>query len=213
MQTSPATGLPFTRFYSSKVYKGGIQNYAFTQDSYGSLFVANNFGLLHYDGTDWQRFGLPNSTKIRDLWVEHDEKVYVAAQGEIGYFHFQTGPEPVYHSLLDRLPEGYRDLEEVWKVFRLHEHLVFCTFDYLFIFDEHETLIRIIESDSGFLSFHQHQQQLYVQDSDKGLLRLERDRLQTVPQGESLTKNLIRGMVTISPMCCFSSKKTAACYS
>lgn len=76
-------GLPFSKFYSSKEYNGGIQNYAIGQDPNGLLYVANNFGLLEYDGTSWARYSLPNSTKIRDILVENNGRIYIAAQGQL----------------------------------------------------------------------------------------------------------------------------------
>jgi hypothetical protein len=40
-------GLPFSKFYSSKEYQGGIQNFSITQSISGLIYVANNFGLLN----------------------------------------------------------------------------------------------------------------------------------------------------------------------
>ena len=50
-------GLPYHRNFSTSEYKGGLQNFEMMQDRRGILYVANNYGLLEYDGTQWQTFG------------------------------------------------------------------------------------------------------------------------------------------------------------
>ncbi|MBD3629606.1 triple tyrosine motif-containing protein [Cyclobacterium sp.] len=165
--------LPFTRYYSSQEYQGGIQNYAITQHASGLLYVANNYGLLVHDGTTWRRFSLPNSTKTRHVQVDENGTVYVSGQGEFGTFSPNDKGQLVFKSLKDSLPESFQNLEEVWKVFLGNEHIYFCTTDRIFVFDHKQCFNYSLESQSAFESFYFSNNTLFVNERQTGLKKLE----------------------------------------
>lgn len=191
-------GLPFSKFYSSKEYNGGIQNYAIGQDPNGLLYVANNFGLLEYDGTSWARYSLPNSTKIRDILVENNGRIYIAAQGQFGYFRPNEFGHLEFISWVTQLPLKYQNVEEVWKVFKIHQNYIFCSFKSIFIFDEKGNLKNIIDSEGNFESFHLTNNQLYIQDSKQGLLRIEKNEALPLPNSQIFSSNMISGILESS---------------
>ena len=45
------SGFPFITNYTTADYGAGIQNWGITQDRNGILYIANNYGLLEFDGT------------------------------------------------------------------------------------------------------------------------------------------------------------------
>ena len=188
-------GLPFTKYYSSNEYKGGIQNFSFGQNQLGLLYVANNFGLLEYDGSSWNRFGLPNSTKIRDLYVENSGRIFVAAQAEFGFFRPNQIGALEFVSWLPKLPEKFRNVEEVWKVFKTQDGIVFCSFKNIFVFDSQENLLAVLSSSGEFLSFHLINGQLYFQDSQKGLMKLQQNKAQLISAQEKLKAEQINGVL------------------
>src|SRR6187431_2650477 len=83
---SPYSGLPFVRHFRTIDYKAGIQNWDIAQDKRGLIYIANNFGLLEFDGNQWQVFGVPNGTKVRSVAIDPLGKIYVGCQGDFGYF-------------------------------------------------------------------------------------------------------------------------------
>ncbi|SHN20529.1 Y_Y_Y domain-containing protein [Cyclobacterium lianum] len=165
--------LPFSRYYSSQEYQGGIQNYAITQHASGLLYIANNYGLLVHDGTTWRRYSLPNSSKVRHVQVSENGTIYVSGQGEFGTFTAADNGELRYQSLKDSLPENFQNLEEVWKVFLGNENIYFCTSDRVFAFDQSLRLSSAHESQSGFESFHFVNKTLFVNERGTGLKKLD----------------------------------------
>ncbi len=145
-------GIPLSKYYSTHDYQGGIQNFAFTQSSSGLIYVANNFGLLEYDGSEWRRYSLPNSTKIRDVAINDAGVVFVSGQAEFGYFLPNSRGKLTYHSLLDQLPEDRRSLEEIWKILFVGDKVIFCTFNEVFIFDKGMKLSLILDAGEAFES-------------------------------------------------------------
>src|SRR5690606_5239984 len=79
-------GLPLVTNFSTLDYHAGIQNYQITQDHRGLLYVANNFGLLEYDGSQWSTYPVKNATKVRSVACDGRGRIFVGCQGDFGYF-------------------------------------------------------------------------------------------------------------------------------
>lgn len=188
-------GFPFSKYFSSKEYQGGIQNYAISQDQNGLIYVANNFGLLQYDGSNWDRYPIPNSTKIRDLFIESNGRIYIAGQGQLGYFRPNDQGFLEFISWLPKLPLNYQNIEEVWKVYKIQQNYIFCSFKAIFIFDHNGNLKKTIATEGAFESFHFSNNQLFFQDSEKGLMKLDQNEAVFLPETEIFKIELIAGIL------------------
>ncbi|KEO75562.1 regulator [Anditalea andensis] len=188
-------GLPFSKYYSSHEYKGGIQNFAFTQSESGLIYVANNFGLLEYDGTTWRRYSLPNSTKIRDIFINDNGFIYTAGQGEFGYFYPNENGSLLFHSLVNELPEVFKNLGEVWKIFKHHDKVYFCTSEHIFIYDEQAKYSGIISSKSTFESFHLANNLIIINEWESGLQTIVNEVLIPMAYGTDLGDKLVTGII------------------
>lgn len=188
-------GLPFSKYYSSQEYNGGIQNFAITQSEAGLIYVANNFGLLEYDGTTWRRYSLPNSTKIRDVLIDDNGLIYTSGQGELGFFFPNEMGSLRFHSLVNDLPEAFKNLGEVWKIFKLHDRVYFCTLDHIFIFDQDAQYIGVISSKSTFESFHQTNNQIIVNEWGSGLHAIVNESLTPLAYGAQLNGKLVTAVI------------------
>ena len=69
-------GLPDAINYDKQEYNAGLQNWEIKQDKNGILYVANNEGLLTFDGRYWNLFPLPNKTIVRSVEIGLDNKIY-----------------------------------------------------------------------------------------------------------------------------------------
>ncbi|MGB0525964.1 MAG: two-component regulator propeller domain-containing protein, partial [Flammeovirgaceae bacterium] len=197
MLAQELVGLPFVTNYTTQEYDGGIQNSAITQNAEGVIFVANNFGLLAYDGTNWSRTTLPKETKIRDVFVHESGRVYVASQGIFGYFEPTNYGNVEFVSLIDSLPESYQNVDETWRIFEDNGDLFFCTFSQVFIFKK-TGAIQVIDPDYAPESFFFINHKLYVNQLGKGLSYLNGDQLTLVDQGEFFQDKIISGLLPLA---------------
>ena len=94
-------GIPPITNYSKKLYNAGTQNWDIAQHPNGLVYFANNGGLLEFDGVHWKCYGVSNQTNIRSVAIDKDEKIYVGAQGEFGYFYGNEKGDLIYQSLDD----------------------------------------------------------------------------------------------------------------
>ncbi|MEQ9306554.1 MAG: regulator, partial [Marinoscillum sp.] len=96
--------IPLTKTFNTNDYEGGIQNWSISEDRRGFLYVANNFGLLEYDGSMWRRYEVPNTTRLRSVFVDADDRIYVGGQNQLGYFYPNENGTLEFISLHGLLP-------------------------------------------------------------------------------------------------------------
>lgn len=130
--------IPLLDHFTPNDYQGGIQNWAFDQNSEGILYVANNDGLLEFDGRKWNKYNIPHSPRIRALKVDSQDRIFVGGQGQIGYFS-KTKNNLNFTSLLKYLPNNKQDIAETWKILAIDDKIYFNTESELFVF-ENDTL-------------------------------------------------------------------------
>ncbi|MFY0592176.1 triple tyrosine motif-containing protein [Roseivirga sp.] len=181
-QENAIQGLPFIKNYGPDTYQGGIQNWSIVQHENGLLYVANNLGLLEYDGDSWRNYAVKNRTKVRSIYIGKDERVYVGSQRDFGYFAPDEKGELGYFSLADSLENSLRDFDETWKIYGIGDKVYFCTFSEIFIYDGKD--IQAVTSDYSLEISFLFENELYTQEWEKGLSKLINGVLSPIPGGE-----------------------------
>jgi DNA-binding CsgD family transcriptional regulator len=110
--------------YTKQAYNAGPSNWNIAQDKKGIIYVANDEGLLTFDGSFWKRYTTPSAGTIRSLALSPEGRVYVGSLGEIGYFEPGKNGILQYVSLNNLIPASEKDFTEVWNVV-LHDNAVF----------------------------------------------------------------------------------------
>lgn len=88
--------------YTVDDYKASCQNWDLAVSYDGILYVANNSGLLTFDGNTWQVFPLPDQSALRQVTYRNDT-VYTAGPSSQGFWT-QTALGNMQYHPLDRLP-------------------------------------------------------------------------------------------------------------
>jgi hypothetical protein len=171
-------------------YKAGIQNIDFAQNRDMTLFVANNLGVLSYNGNEWKRHDFKTGKKKRSLAFDADNnRLYVGSQGEFGYFH--TNWE--YVSLLNKIPNEEKGFDEVWDVFIQNSKVYFCTFQGIYIYDGKD--ISVIKNDNGFNRSFKADGKIFTQSSFGKLYEIKENKLvETYKQKQN--NQIISGLIS-----------------
>lgn len=117
--------------YNRHTYNAANQNWMIEQHQNGWMYFANNKGLLEYDGVYWNLYPIPHLAKMRSLRMGNDNRIYVGALKEFGYFT----PNPMgalqYHSLSEKLDP--HTVSNIWnihiinnKVYYQGDRFMFC---------------------------------------------------------------------------------------
>lgn len=118
-------GTPDIISYSRKQYNAGTQNWDITQDRNGIMYIANNDGLLTFDGSFWRKYSLPDRTHIRAVKAAAEGKIYIGGQDNIGYFLPDERGRLVYHSLMNLVPVKEKSLGEIWDIALYNDDVFF----------------------------------------------------------------------------------------
>ena len=87
--------------------------------------MANNDGLLTYDGYTWRKYPVKNRTIVRSVLLDNKNKIFVGAQGEFGYFKEGNPREMVYVSLQKQLDSLKVKLEDIWDIVKTDQGMIY----------------------------------------------------------------------------------------
>ncbi|MFT4806585.1 MAG: ligand-binding sensor domain-containing protein, partial [Psychroserpens sp.] len=191
-------GLPFSEYYSSKEYKGGIQNMEITQGLDGLIYVANNFGLLTFDGTEWTIYNSRRGKKCRYILIGENGKVYTAGQGDFGYYGLNSVGQYQYTSLSDSLPKNYQNYDETWRIYKKDGNLVFCTFDYLFYYNNQFQLVDVKIAPKRVDSYFFINNSIITNQDGTGLLQLREDTFSLLPGGAFFSDKKVSAILSLN---------------
>ncbi|MFM9947749.1 MAG: hypothetical protein ACKV1O_07420 [Saprospiraceae bacterium] len=157
-------------------YKAGIQNIDFAQNRDMTLFVANNLGVLSYNGKAWERHAFQTGKKQRSLaFDEKTSRLYFGSQGAFGYFN----DDWTMVSLVDKIPQPSPDFDEVWDVFLFNSKVYFCTFQGIYVYDGQS--IFVLAHNDGFYRTFQANGKLFAQSRQGQIFEIKDQKL-LVPQ-------------------------------
>lgn len=175
-------GVPFITNYSPKTYKAASENWDVLQNSKGMMFFANHFGLMQYDGVRWSIVMQPeNKSMVRSLAIDKNDTIYIGAQGDFGYAIQQSNGQYYYTSLVKLIPETARNFGDVLHTVVRKNEVVFFSNEAMFIYKKNK--IKIVKSNTNFEEFFELNKDIYVLDNTKGLLKLEKDVLIPIADG------------------------------
>lgn len=160
------------RNFTPSEYGAGIQNIDFAQNRDLNLFVANNLGVLSFNGNQWRTYARNTGKKQRSLAFDMaTDRLYIGSQGDFGFFEDDWR----YVSLLEKIPENDRDFDEVWDVFVLGSNVFFCTFQGIYRFDGKG--ISVIQHKNGFNRSFLVNNKLFTQSQSGEIFEIEGDKL------------------------------------
>jgi signal transduction histidine kinase/CheY-like chemotaxis protein/HPt (histidine-containing phosphotransfer) domain-containing protein len=119
-------GRPIVASYSARDTGGAIESWVTVQDENDILYFGSN-EVLTFDGDRWSKYPVPGSYAVRALAIGSDNRLWVGAFNEVGYFDKAGTALSNYHSLVEFLPEEERQFGEVWQAFAISRGAVFVT--------------------------------------------------------------------------------------
>lgn len=158
--------IPLVQVFSTEQYQGGIQNWNITHDDRGILYVANNYGILAFDGRNWRAHPVQENTKVRSVHCKGN-RVYVGGQGQLGYFEPDRQGALQFYSLKELIPEQYRSFDDVWTIFNWRDKVVFSTVRSIFLYDEENIEVIPFSSPIGYAFLAD--ERLYAQSMTDGI--------------------------------------------
>lgn len=158
---------PYFQNYSLSEYNAGNQNWDISKGEDGKIYVANNNGLLVFDGLKWSLHELPNKTTIRSVLPVKD-KIYTGSYEEFGYWKKNEKGSLVYTSLSHLINKKEFLNEEFWQIIHFKDAIIFRSFLNVYIYKDDK--ITQIKPSSTVLSIDLVDEVIYISTLKNGIL-------------------------------------------
>ncbi len=161
--------VPPIQNYSPNQYNAASQNWDISVGENGFIYVANNQGLLLFDGINWELHKLNGPSIIRSVYVAGD-RIYTGSYQEIGYWEFDNKGQLNYTSLSPLLKNIKMESEEFWDILEISGKIYFRSFGAVYQYDgkEIKKISKIVST-----SFAKYNEKLVVAQRRNGISFLD----------------------------------------
>lgn len=186
--------------YNSNTYNAGNQNWAIEQGSDGVIYIANNDGLLSYDGANWKLYEMPNNRGVKSVFIDSlsvNEKIYVGSFEEFGYFEKNAANQLKYFSLTHLLKDYTFLNDEIWTINKYRDEIFFQSFSTYFVYNQTKNELKAFKLTPGPLYFFFVNNYLYGQFIDSDFRQYNGREFQTILNSGQLYNDDVVGIVPL----------------
>ena len=167
-----AQELPPIDVYTPQNYNADNQNWGVSQSQDKKIYVANNSGLLQFDGERWTLYPSPNETIMRSVNVV-DEIIYSGFYMEFGYWVRNEFGTLNYSSLSKNLKTPLIEDEQFWNIIDLDNYILFQSLNRIYIYNELDETFSIINSSTRITKMYEVDGSIYFQRINDGIYKIE----------------------------------------
>ena len=163
---------PPIEIFSTEDYGAETQNWGVSQSKDRNIYVANNKGLLEYNGAYWKLYESPNKTIIRSVKVI-DDLIYTGGNSEFGYWRKNEFGLLYYSSLSETLGIQFAEEENFWNIINIDDYILFQSLKRIYIYNKFNKSYSTIDSDAIIYKIFQVDQSIYFQKTNDGIYKIE----------------------------------------
>jgi DNA-binding CsgD family transcriptional regulator len=178
--------IPPIEIFSNSAYDAENQNWAISQGSNKFIYVANNNGLLEYNGAQWQLYPSPNSTIIRSVNVIED-LIYTGCYMEFGYWEYNEFGQLEYTSLSSKIKEDLIEDEQFWNIIAIDDWILFQSLNRIYSYNKLDKSFKIIDSNTRLTKMVKVENTIYFQKLNDGIYKIENGKGKLI-NGDSIVK-------------------------
>ncbi|MDB9836297.1 LuxR family transcriptional regulator [Flavobacteriaceae bacterium] len=188
--------IPPIQKYASQETGSGNQNWMISQGLNQNIYIANNKGLLEFNGSKWILHPSQNGTIFRSV-KSLKNRIYTGTYRDFGYWLPKENGVLSYTSLVDELQIEILEDEQFWNIMEFNELLVFQSLDRLITVDLKEKSVSYIDPEEKLLKAFKAGEQLYFQEYNKGLFRVEKGESKLLGNNPDFKNQIILSVFTL----------------
>ena len=181
---------PPINIFSTEDYGAENQNWSITQSNNRFIYVANNKGLLEYNGANWHLYTTPNETIMRSVKF-FDDKIYTGFYMDFGYWQKNDFGILKFTSLVEENNINMLEDEQIWEIVELDGWLLFKSLQRIYLYNIANKEIKIINSDNNIIKLSKVNNTVYFQEIEKGIFMIENGVPKLVSDHQELKKNKV----------------------
>lgn len=177
--------------YTPLAYGAGNQNWSISQDHKDKhIYVANNKGLLEFNGAEWTLYKSPNETIIRSVKAVND-KIYTGCYMEFGYWVRDAFGNLNYTSLSENLKIPLVEDEQFWNILNLDHWVIFQSLNRIYIYNSLDKTYETIDSEFGLTKIYKVDDSIYYQKVNQGIYKFENGKEVLVSNANTFKENIV----------------------
>ncbi len=185
-----AQELPPIELYDSKTYGAENQNWSISQADNKYIYVANNKGLLEFNGAKWQLYPSQNESVFRSVHVIGD-RIYTGCYMDFGYWQHNKLGKLTYTSLSQKLNIQLIEDEQFWNIISVDRFVLFQSLNSIYIYDSTNDSCKIINSGHSIPKMFKVNGSIYYQSIDEGVFKIENGTSQLVCDDDIIKTNIL----------------------
>ncbi|WP_299670349.1 LuxR C-terminal-related transcriptional regulator [uncultured Polaribacter sp.] len=155
-------------------YNAENQNWAITQHKDKFIFVANNEGLLEFNGGKWKLYNSPNNTVIRSL-LSDKERIYSGAYMDFGYWKRDETGHLKYTSLSKKIKNNLLEDENIWNIKKFDTWVLFQSFHRIYFYNTETEEVSYRGEFNNYYRIFEIDAIIYIIKKNGDLVRLQND--------------------------------------
>ncbi|WP_299061490.1 triple tyrosine motif-containing protein [uncultured Polaribacter sp.] len=192
--------------YTTEQYGGENQNWSISQSENKYIYVANNKGLLEFNGEDWQLYVTPNETIMRSVKCISN-RIYTGFFMDFGYWEKDEFGLLKYSSLVNIEKVKMLEDEQIWEIIELDGWVLFKSLQRIYLYNLNSRNVKIIESFNSITKIAKVNNVVYFQDIEKGLFKIENGASLLVSDDAVFKKNKLINIFYLNDKPLFLTQK------
>ncbi len=178
----------FVQNYLPNEYQEAANNFGITQNNNGIIFIANNNGVLIYDGITWDQCKRQDEITIFSIGKTNTGEIVVGtSDGDVARIKQNAKGKFVYTSLLNSIPIEDRPYEPIRQILNLGESTFFISEDKLIEYANDSIILYQPENYFHARAFIMGSH-LFISDVSKGICCLKSGQLVPIKGTEALSE-------------------------
>ena len=185
-----AQELPPINNYSPKLYGAENQNWAISQSYEKYIYIANNSGLLEFNGAKWNLYDSPNSSILRSVNVIGD-KIYTGCYREFGFWSKNEFGSLEYNSLSNKIKDSILEDEQFWNIIEYDDWILFQSLHRIYIYNTIDGSYNVFSSKTQLPKAFKVKNSIYFQKMEEGLFKIENGEEVLISNHPILKNNIL----------------------
>ena len=185
-----AQTLPPIQIFSPEDYNADNQNWQISQSNNKFIYVANNAGLLEFDGSEWHLYESLNNSIIRSVKAIND-RIYTGCYMDFGYWTKNSFGNLEYLSLLPQLDKKIEEDEQIWNILDLNEWVVFQSSHTIYFYNSLTQEFKIIKSDEIIYKVFKVEDTIYYNVRNEGVYKIKNGKSELVTDDLAIKKDRV----------------------
>ena len=167
-----AQEVPPVSIFNTEDYGGGNQNWSISQASNKYIYVANNKGLLEYNGANWSLYPTPNGTIMRSVSCIENQ-IFTGFFRDFGFWEKNKFGFLEFTSIVEQKEIEMFEDEQIWEIIELDGWVLFKSLQRIYLYNLKNKSIKILEGTGVLTKITKVNDVVYFQDLGKGLFKIE----------------------------------------